>query len=164
MEKPDYSFRLTRSDEDECYVAMVPEFEGVSGFGATPQEALAEAQVSLQLAIETYTAEGWPLPKPESLNAYSGQFRLRLPRSMHARLAQVAADEGMSLNSYTVCLISHGLGQTDALQKLRKEIHTLIIEHFSKARGSATAMPAGPWGCSRATNSMTQAGVDKWPN
>lgn len=110
MAHPAYSFRLIYSEEDEGYIATCPEFDGVSGIGANAAKALAEARVALELAVESYEAEGWPLPAPSALVQSSGQFRLRLPRSLHAQLAQRAADEGMSLNSYAACLIASGLG------------------------------------------------------
>ncbi|MBS1788999.1 MAG: type II toxin-antitoxin system HicB family antitoxin [Acidobacteria bacterium] len=59
-----YSFLLHWSDEDEGYIAKCPEFPGLSAFGETPDEAIAEAQVALELMIETYQEAGQPLPEP----------------------------------------------------------------------------------------------------
>jgi predicted HicB family RNase H-like nuclease len=106
MSKGNYSFRLTYSEEDECYLATIPEFKGVVGHGDTRQEALQEAEVSLQAALEVYEAKTWPLPEPEQQHEYSGQFRLRVPRSLHAKLASQAALEGVSLNTYAITLLS----------------------------------------------------------
>lgn len=61
-----YSFHLFWSDEDECYIATVPGFKYVSAHGETPEEALQEIQTALQLVIESYEAEGWELPEPQS--------------------------------------------------------------------------------------------------
>ena len=48
-----YSINLTWSDEDNCYVATVSEFPGLSAFGDTPEEAAEEASP----ADSTDTAE-----------------------------------------------------------------------------------------------------------
>jgi predicted HicB family RNase H-like nuclease len=110
MNTPHYSFRVLWSDADEAFVATSPEFEGVSGLGDSAEQALAEAQAALRLIVETFRDEGWDLPAAASLPSYSGQFRLRVPRTLHARLAEAAADDGVSLNTYAVSLLSLGLG------------------------------------------------------
>lgn len=107
---PPYSFRVLWSDEDDAYIATSPEFAGVSGIGESPESALREVRTGLGLALETFRADGWPLPSPETLSEFSGQFRLRVPRHLHARLAQRAADEGVSLNSYVLSVLAAALG------------------------------------------------------
>lgn len=49
-----------------------------------------------------------------SAEAASGQFRLRLPKTMHARLTRRAAQEGVSLNTLAATLIAEGLGKRRA--------------------------------------------------
>jgi predicted HicB family RNase H-like nuclease len=110
MRSPAYSFRVVWSNEDEAFIATCPEFEGVSAYGDTADQALAEAQVALSLMIESYHAEGWELPGAASLSSYSGQFRLRVPRSLHAKLAEAAEADGVSLNTYAVSLRAMGVG------------------------------------------------------
>lgn len=114
MSLPAYSFRVVWSKEDEAFIATCPEFEGLSAFGDTADQALAEAQVALSLMIEAYHAEGWELPAAASLSSYSGQFRLRVPRSLHARLADAAEADGVSLNTYAVSLLAMGVGESSA--------------------------------------------------
>jgi predicted RNase H-like HicB family nuclease len=53
-----YNFTVQWSDDDECYIARVVEFPGVAAHGDTPDDALKEVQVSLELAIEVYQEEG----------------------------------------------------------------------------------------------------------
>lgn len=107
-----YSFRVLWSEEDAAYVAVCPEFPGLSGLGDSPEAALAEAQAALRLAVETHEAEGWPLPAAEALKEFSGQFRLRVPRTLHARLVQRAEDDGVSLNTLAVSLLASGVGES----------------------------------------------------
>ncbi len=42
----------------------------------------------------------------DSLEDYSGQFKLRLPRSLHRLLAEHSKREGISMNQYCVYLLS----------------------------------------------------------
>jgi predicted RNase H-like HicB family nuclease len=52
------------SDEDECYVADVPDLRYCSAFGDTPQEALAEVMVAKEAWLEVAREEGKPIPEP----------------------------------------------------------------------------------------------------
>jgi predicted RNase H-like HicB family nuclease len=62
-----YSFQVFWSEEDGNYIAIVPEFRSVSAFGDTPEEALSAVQIALEMVIEDYEEEGWPLPEPQTL-------------------------------------------------------------------------------------------------
>jgi predicted RNase H-like HicB family nuclease len=70
-----YSFNVQWSDEDDAYVATVPEFPGLSAFGDTPDEAIVEAQTALEGFIEVYEEDGCPLPKPLICAAATGSRR-----------------------------------------------------------------------------------------
>ena len=116
-----YSINLTWSDEDNCYVATVSEFPGLSAFGDTPEEAVEEAKIAVEGFLKVYKEDGCPIPEPETLKPFSGQTRLRLPKSLHASLSQEALKEGVSLNSYVV----HLLSERHVSKKLEKELTDL---------------------------------------
>ncbi len=101
-----YSIDVAWSDEDNGYIALSPEFDGLSAFGATIEAASAELQIALAAALETYQNEGWALPEPRKRAAYSGKLLVRMPKSLHARLAQRAVHEGVSLNTLIVMLLA----------------------------------------------------------
>ena len=42
----------------------------------------------------------------ETMENYSGQFKLRIPRSLHRLLAEHSQREGISMNQYCVYLLS----------------------------------------------------------
>ena len=52
------------SDEDEAYIATIPEFPGLSAFGDTPDEAVKEVQVVCESFIEVYKKDRIELPNP----------------------------------------------------------------------------------------------------
>lgn len=126
-----YSFRLEWSDEDGGYIATCPEFPGLSAFGETPEQAIEEAKIALELFIEDHEESGEPLPEPETVPEVSGQTRVRMPKSLHRDLKREAEREGTSLNSLIVSYLQRSLGREEVragqeiqlqIERLRKEI------------------------------------------
>ncbi len=62
-----YRYIIVWSEDDEAYVALSPEFPGLSGIGDTREKAMTELEIALELAVETYQSEGWELPKPHCM-------------------------------------------------------------------------------------------------
>jgi len=116
-----YGAEVRWSEEDRAFVAVSPEWEGISALGSTARSALAELETVVGLAIETYEEEGWPLPAPQPLTPYSGQFRVRLPRSLHAWLAHTAEREGVSLNTFVVARLSEARGAGSVPEEMLRE-------------------------------------------
>jgi predicted RNase H-like HicB family nuclease len=71
-----YSFLLHWSDEDNGYIARCPEFPGLSAFGESVEQAIAEAQVALELMIETFQETGQALPEPLKFDAVAFSRKL----------------------------------------------------------------------------------------
>jgi antitoxin HicB len=101
-----HAISIKWSDEDNSFVATIPGITGLSAIGATREEALAELRIAAEAYFEALKAAGKPLPLPEKVTPYSGQLRLRMPRSLHAALSYEAEDENISLNTYIVMLLS----------------------------------------------------------
>ena len=114
---PQYGIDIRWSEEDEAFVAVSPEWEGLSGIGVSPSAAVRELEAAIVLAIETYRDEGWSLPSVRTLSDFSGQFRVRLPRSLHAWLAQEAEREGVSLNTFVIARLSEARGARASVQE-----------------------------------------------
>jgi predicted RNase H-like HicB family nuclease len=49
---------------DECWIADVPDLRPCSAHGDTPVEAVQEAQVAIELWLETAIAHGYTIPEP----------------------------------------------------------------------------------------------------
>ena len=60
----DYHINIFWSDEDDCYVADVPDLRYCSAFGATAEEALAEVQIAKALWLEVAHEDKQPIPEP----------------------------------------------------------------------------------------------------
>ncbi len=59
-----YTIEIFHSEEDEGYIAVVPELPDCSAFGETEEEALKEIKVAIELWIEASKKEGREIPKP----------------------------------------------------------------------------------------------------
>jgi predicted RNase H-like HicB family nuclease len=59
-----YAIEIFYSEEDEGYIAIVPELPGCSAFGNTEEEALKDAKVAIALWLETAIKEDREIPKP----------------------------------------------------------------------------------------------------
>jgi predicted RNase H-like HicB family nuclease len=61
----DYHINLFYSDEDEGYVADVPDLESCSAFGRTPELALAEMERAKEAWLTVARDAGRPIPEPQ---------------------------------------------------------------------------------------------------
>jgi len=59
-----YHINLFFSDEDEGWIADIPDLDACSAFGATPEEALAEVKIAMANWIEAARDSGRPVPEP----------------------------------------------------------------------------------------------------
>lgn len=79
--------------------------------GETPEEALQQGADTVKAYLRNCVKHGDPVPKP---SAASGQWRQRVPRTLHSRLVAKAREEGVSLNTLVTAMIAEGLGQRRA--------------------------------------------------
>jgi len=113
-----YSVNIIWSDEDNGFIATIPELPGVSAFGETQKEAVSEIQIAAQAYLASLRDSGKKLPPPEKLVPYSGQLRLRMPKGLHGRLAAWAKKEGISLNTYLLHLLSQNHSRRETIAEL----------------------------------------------
>jgi predicted RNase H-like HicB family nuclease len=62
-----YEIIIFWSNEDQAFVAKVPELPGCSAHGATHEESLANAKTAMQLWIDTAKEFGDPIPEPKGV-------------------------------------------------------------------------------------------------
>jgi predicted RNase H-like HicB family nuclease len=95
---------LLWSEEDQCYVVTLPAWQNARTHGDTPAAAIKNGRDVLKLLISSAAKHRDPIPPAE--RPHSGNLRLRLPVSVHGRLAQEAEREGVSLNQWIVSKLS----------------------------------------------------------
>jgi predicted RNase H-like HicB family nuclease len=61
----DYHINVFYSEEDECYIADIPDLKYCSAHGKSPEEAVREVQAAKKLWLEVARTEGKPVPEPK---------------------------------------------------------------------------------------------------
>jgi len=95
-------------NEHGGYYARIPDFPTIFTGGPTPDEAMRNALEAIELMIEEHQDRGLPVPSP--LGSYSGQFNVRIPRTLHRELVRRAEIQGVSLNALVSFLLTQGTG------------------------------------------------------
>ena len=114
LEQYPFLIRPMTENEGTGYLIEFPDVPGCISDGETPEEAIANGRDALKSVLLTMKEFGDPIPKPGSFTQSSGQWRQRLPKSLHARLTARAEQEGVSLNTLVTSMIAEGLGKRRA--------------------------------------------------
>ena len=101
-----YTIELTPDTDEGGFVASYPDLPGCLSIGDTAEEAVANAIDAKRAWLEAALEDGIEIQEPVSLKDYSGQFKLRIPRSLHKSLAEQSRQEGVSMNQYCVYLLT----------------------------------------------------------
>jgi len=67
-----YAIEIFYSEEDEGYIAIVPELPGSSAFGNTEEKALEEVKIAMSLWLETAKEIGREIPIPQKRSLVAG--------------------------------------------------------------------------------------------
>lgn len=65
----DYHITVFFSEEDNGWIAEIPDLPGCSAYGDTPEQAVAEVGIAKVAWLETALEEGRPLPEPTDRSA-----------------------------------------------------------------------------------------------
>ncbi|PSB00796.1 type II toxin-antitoxin system HicB family antitoxin [Merismopedia glauca] len=106
-----YSVTLYPDEEAGGYVAEIKDLPGCLTQGENLEEAINHIQEAKELWIETAYESGRTIPLPSTNASYSGKLLLRIPKSLHRRLAETAKTEEVSLNQYILSVLSQASGQ-----------------------------------------------------
>lgn len=103
--------RPLTKDEGSGYLVEFPDIPGCYADGETPEEAIIAAEDALASWLKTAEDFGDSIPKPAK-ETFSGQWRLRIPKSLHAELVYRAKYEGVSLNTLVTTFLAKSMGET----------------------------------------------------
>lgn len=101
-----YRMEIVEDKEEGGFVVSYPELAGCITCGETLESAIANAVDAKRAWLEAAIEDGVTIREPDSLDEYSGQFKLRIPKSLHRSLAEHSKQEGVSMNQYCVYLLS----------------------------------------------------------
>lgn len=93
------------------YLITFPDLPGCMSDGDTMEEVITNGRDAFASWVSARIDAGQEVPPPSAARpaqSYSGKFIVRVPRSLHARLAQNASAEGVSLNQYVTGLLARG--------------------------------------------------------
>lgn len=101
------------------FLITFPDLPGCMSDGETEAEAAVNGRDAFESWISARADARKAIPepayRPEAVQTASGRFLTRLPKSVHAKLAERAKAEGVSLNTLVLAFIAEGLG--------RKNVH-----------------------------------------
>ena len=112
MKVPDYPFTIRQLTDDEGggFLIEFPDLPGCMSDGDTIEEAMKNGRDAMSCWLSAAKASGKSIPTPGALEAQSGKWVQRVPKSVHYRLIEQARREGVSLNTLVVSMISESLG------------------------------------------------------
>jgi antitoxin HicB len=110
-----YPFEIHPLSEEDGggYLISYPDFSECISDGETPEEAIQNGLDALQETIFALESMGMPVPEPGSRGTHSGKFVQRVPKSLHARLAARAKQEGVSMNALVTVILAESLGRKE---------------------------------------------------
>ena len=101
-----YRIELIPDPDEGGFAVTIPDLPGCLSMGETIEDAYRNAEDAKHEWLKAALEEGISIPEPDSIEDYSGQFKLRLPRSLHRQLALQSRREGVSMTQYCVFLLS----------------------------------------------------------
>jgi predicted RNase H-like HicB family nuclease len=127
-----YPVQIVECDEGGYFV-KIPDLPGCLTQGETIEEALKNIKEAKELWLESAFEDKAEIPLPADERGYSGKFIVRLPVSLHERLALAAEREGVSLNQHVATL----LAERNAL----KNVERLMLRRASGNASQASLKP-----------------------
>ncbi len=104
-----YRLEIVPDTEEGGYGARYPELRGCITCAETLESIIINAEDAKREWIKAALEEGIEIPEPvaeENSSDYSGQFKLRMPKSLHRSLAEHSKREGVSMNQYCLYLLT----------------------------------------------------------
>ena len=101
-----YRLEIVPDSAEGGYVAAYPELPGCITVDNTLEETVAHVLDAKREWLNAALEDGIEIKEPVSLDDYSGQFKLRIPKSLHRSLAEHSKAEGISMNQYCLYLLT----------------------------------------------------------
>lgn len=104
-----YRTEVIPGEDTDGFVLHCPELPGCITCADTVEEGFKLLEDAKQCWFTACLEDGVPIPEPARLEDFSGQFKLRLPKSLHRALSLRSTEEGVSMNQLCLYLLSKGL-------------------------------------------------------
>jgi antitoxin HicB len=106
-----YRILVEWSEEEQVYIARVPALPGCIAHDETAEKATHQAERAAELMLEVLHEDKQAAPPEDAVADFSGQLRLRLPKSLHEEVSRLATAEGVSINTLLLSLVAEGCGR-----------------------------------------------------
>ena len=104
--KLDYRIEIIPDKNEGGYAFSYPELPGCITCSDNLSDGIKMLKDAKRNWLEACIEDGIEIPEPMSLDDYSGQFKIRMPKSLHKKLALRSKQEGISMNQYCIYLLS----------------------------------------------------------
>lgn len=104
-----YRLEIIPDTEEGGFGARYPDLPGCITCADTIEELYQNAVDAKRAWLTAAIQDGIEIAEPETeqdLTAFSGQFKLRMPKSLHRSLSIHAKNEGISMNQYCLYLLT----------------------------------------------------------
>jgi len=101
-----YKIEVLPEEEGNGYVLHCPELTGCITCGETLEQGFKMLEDAKKCWFTACIEDGIQIPEPSNVDEYSGQFKLRMPKSLHKTLSERSRQEGISMNQYCLYLLS----------------------------------------------------------
>lgn len=149
-----YRIELFFEPEEKYWYAEFSELPGCLAHGATKEEALANAANAKEAWLEATFESGRDIPEPRPEIEYSGRFLLRVPKSLHGKLANEAEREGTSINRLAIQILSEEL---ERRQTMRTVADSIKVSFSNAVRESARSFTS-----SSLLPQIRRIGLENW--
>lgn len=106
-----FDLRPLSKAEGGGWLITWPDLPGCMSDGETPEEAIDNGRDAFKAWMSVRQKNlKLSAPKPTVSAAKPARFVLRTPKSLHARLAAKAEEEGVSINTLVTAFIAESLG------------------------------------------------------
>ena len=101
-----YRMELVPDTAEGGYAVSFPDLPGCVSCGDTLESAVKNGEDAKKAWLAAALEDGIEIPEPDNLEQYSGQFKLRIPKSLHRQLSEHSKREGISMNQYCLYLLT----------------------------------------------------------
>lgn len=115
-----YKVDIRWSNEDDAYIARVPELAGVVTHGDSVQEAAAMAEEAIELHLESLVAHKEKIPTPIAKQNLKGRIPLRIEPELHQDLFLLAEQKDVSVNSLIKSILLERVSLISDIEKRKK--------------------------------------------
>jgi antitoxin HicB len=145
-----YTIEVVRDNDPENrgWVASVAELPGCITQAESFEELGEMIEDAMSAWIEVALTDGLSIPEPRPLEAYSGKFVVRVPKSLHRELVEAADHDGVSLNSFVNTSLATVIGGRNLrispserynLEDIADEYHQVLMRYIRETTENKTS-------------------------